>query len=138
MFTWIRHNQGMFVALLLSGILLVWTYGCNSTVTSLIKPETKVTRSELAFELDQEARRLEAELDALQKSAALKFADLDRQDEIKRKLFEFAAVTSKSADFNPAGLFTLVGSILGLGAVIDNRIKDKVIKNRPLPTTEKS
>jgi len=137
MFTWIRHNQGMFVALLLSQILLVWAYGCNSQVTSLIKPEKKVIRSELAFELDQEARRLEAELDALQKSAALKFAELDRQDEIKRKLFEFAAITSQTADFNPAGLITLVGSILGIGAVIDNRIKDKVIKNRPLPTTEK-
>jgi hypothetical protein len=67
--------------------------------------------------------------------AALSFQELDRKDEIKQKLFDFAALTAANNSFNPTGLITLTGSLLGFGAIVDNRIKDAVIKNRPLPTT---
>lgn len=129
---WIRHNQGLFIALLISAGLLIWTFGCRSMVGSLIEPDKRVTRDELALELDSECARLEAELDLLIKRAAVKVAELDRQDEIKRKLFEFAAITAQAGTVNPAGVLALAGSILGFGAIVDNRIKDKVIKNRPL------
>lgn len=129
---WIRHNQGLFIALLIAAILLVWTFGCRSMVSSLIEPAKRVTRDELQLELDGECARLEAELDLLSRRAAVKMAELDRQDEIKRKLFEFAAITAQAGTVNPAGVLALTGSILGFGAIVDNRIKDKVIKNRPL------
>lgn len=131
MLKWIRHNQGMVAGLILTAILLVWTFGCESTVPSPITGK-KVTRSELQLEVQIQAKRLESELDNLQAQAALQFDSLDRQDEIKRKLYEFAAVTSTSGTFNPTGLITLAGTLIGLGAGIDNRIKDKVIKNRPI------
>lgn len=129
---WIRHNQGLFVALLVCGGLLVWTFGCQSKVTSLTQPGTMVTAAELSLELEAEASRLQAELDSLIKRAKLKQVELARQDAIKQKLFEFAAITAGSGSFNPAGLLALTGSILGFGAIVDNRLKDKVIKNRPL------
>lgn len=131
--TWIRHNQGLFVALVISQILLVWTFGCESKVTSLVEADKKVTRAELALELDKESARLEMELDMLSRQAQLKVAELDRQDEIKRKLLAFAALSVETGAVNPLGLLGLLGYILGVGLVVDNRIKDKVIKNRPLP-----
>lgn len=129
---WIRHNQGIFVALIIAAGLLVWTFGCESKVGSLIEPAKKVTRDELQLEIDSEVSRLEAELDLLIKQASLKMQELDRQDAIKQKLFEFAAITAEAGTMNPTGLLALIGSILGFGAIVDNRIKDKVIKNRPL------
>lgn len=128
---WISHNQGMFVAVLIVVGLMVWTFGCDSEVTSPISGNM-VSRVELELEVDIAVSQFEAELDNLQKQAALQFADLDRQDEIKRKLFEFAALTAQSGTFNPIGLVTLAGTIMGMGLGIDNRIKDKVIKNRPI------
>lgn len=129
---WIKHNQGMFVSLIIVSVLLIWTFGCESSVTSLLAPEKMVSREELVLEIEQETRRLEGELDTLLKRAALKMAELDRADEIKKKLFEFAALTAQTGTVNPAGVLTLAGSVLGFGALVDNRIKDKVIKNRPL------
>lgn len=135
MLTWIRHNQGLFVGVLCAIALLIWTFGCQSTTTSLIS-DVKVTRAELTIELNSEAARLGAELDTLQEQGAMKKAQLDQQDDLKRKLYEFAAITATSGTFNPMGIITLVGSILGVGVVVDNRIKDKVIANRPLPISK--
>ena len=66
------------------------------------------------------------------KSAAVKMQKLDRADAIKQKLSEFATLSVQTGTVNPLGIATLLGSIIGAGAVVDNRIKDKVIKNRPL------
>jgi len=128
---WIRHNQGMFVALLICAAIFVWTFGCPSKVGSLIEPAKMVTAEELNLEIEQEQARLEGELDNLLKRAKLKKAELDRQDAIKEKLTEFAAITAQSGAVNPVGIMALLGDIIGMGLLVDNRIKDKVIKNRP-------
>ena len=131
MVKWIRHNQGIIVGIVLVIILMVWTFGCESKVTSPVT-DKQVTRPELKLEIDIAVKQFEMELDNLQKQAALQFVSLDRQDIVKQKLFEFAAITSANNTFNPTGIITLAGTLLGLGVGIDNRIKDKVIKNRPL------
>jgi len=130
----IRHNLGLCVGVMLAVILLVWAFGCESTVKSPVTG-LPVTYGELTVEINAEASRIEAELDTLQKRAALSFQELARKDEIKQKLFDFAAITATSSNFNPVGLITLAGSLMGIGAIVDNRIKDVVIANRPLPTT---
>ena len=139
MVKWISKNQGIVVSLVIVAILMLWTFGCESQVKSPITGNM-VTRPELTLEVDIQVKQLEAQLDNIQKQAALQFVSLDRQDEIKSKLYEFAAITSQSATFNPTGVITLAGSILAMGLGVDNRIKDKIIKNRPLngevpPTT---
>ena len=128
----VSKNQGLTVAVLIVAGLLVWTYGCESTVSSLVSPNKMVTRDELNLEIQQETQRLEAELDVLVKQAVLKNQRLDRQDAIKQKLFQFVALTAEAGTVNPAGVVGLLGFLVGAGAVVDNRIKDKVIKNRPL------
>lgn len=129
---WIRHNQGLFVALLLSIGLLVWTVGCQSKVLSLLGKEKMVTAAELNLEIEQLSAKLNGELEMLAQRAELKMQELARKDELKRKLFEFTVLTAQAGQFNPTGLITLIGSLIGVGAVVDNRMKDKVIKNRPL------
>lgn len=132
---WIRHNQGVFVALLVCCGTLIWTFGCGSKVTSLIDPAKMVTAAELDLEIEEESLRLQAELDSIIRRAELKQEELRRADAIKQKLFDFAAITVDAGTVNPAGVLGLVFSVLGIGAVVDNRLKDKVIKNRPLKVT---
>lgn len=132
---WIRHNQAVFVAVLVCIGTLIWTYGCFSKVTSLTDPGKMVTAEELDLEIEEESARLQAELDSLIRRAELKQKELARQDAIKRKLLDFAAITLDGGTVNPAGVVATLFSLVGIGAVIDNRIKDKVIKNRPIKVT---
>lgn len=135
MYKWIRHNQGTFAAIIICITLLVWTYGCQSKVTSPIS-QKKVTRPELKLEASIEVTRLENEIANLQRRTELQFESLDRMDAIKKRLYDFASLTADNNAFNPSGVITLVGTLLGLGLGVDNRIKDKIIKNRPNPNKE--
>ena len=46
------HNTGIVIGQLLCFTILIWTYGCESKVTSITRPSEKVTRSELLIEVD--------------------------------------------------------------------------------------
>jgi len=128
-----RHNQGLAVAIVIVIIVGFWTYGCDSKVASIMAPNQKVTRIELNLEVQMEQKRLEAELDNLIALAGVRNQELDRQDAFKAKLVEFGMVIAEGGTVNPIGVATGLLGVLGIGAVVDNRIKDKVIKNRPLP-----
>jgi len=128
----ISHNQAETLAVVVCAVLVIWTYGCQSKVSSIIEPSLKVNREELKVEVDQEIRRLEGELDHIAAKAQAKVHDLDRQDAFKQKLFDFAAITVEGRTVNTSGFVSLLFSVFGIGAVIDNRMKDLVIKNRPL------
>jgi hypothetical protein len=139
MVKWVSKNQGVCIAIFVNLFLCIWILGCESKVQSL-KTDKKVTRNELTVELNSEVRRLQDEITTLQETADIRYAELDRLDELKAKLLDAVAVVSNTGTFNTVGLVTLLGSIAGIGFGVDNRIKDKVIKNRPLnnniPTTE--
>lgn len=132
---WIRHNQGMVLSIIVIAGVAAWTFGCQSRVTSMVDPSKMVNAQELELEIELETVRLNLAVENLLGQAEIKMADLARQDAIKQKLFDFAAITVDAGTVNPAGVVGLLFSILGVGAVIDNRIKDKVIKNRPLKVT---
>lgn len=129
---WISHNQGQFLSLVVVMVISVYVFGCPPKVTSLLHPGEMVTADELTLELAAESRRLEADLDSLLERARLKQSELARRAEIKAKLLNFLAITVDGGTVNPAGAVGLLFSVLGAGAFVDNRIKDKVIKNRPL------
>lgn len=130
---WISKNQGVFVAAIICVGMMVWTFECEAKVTSLTDPTKMVNAAELKIEIEAESMRLEAELDQLIKLAQQKNAEFTRQHEIRQKLLDFALLAGETGTLNPSGMIGLVAGILGVGAVVDNRIKDKVIKNRPLP-----
>ncbi len=131
MYKWISKNQGSCVAIVLNLCIIIWTFGCESKVQSLTSNK-KVTRGELTIEYNTEIRRLQNETQSLQETGLLSFTELDRLDELKYKLFDALSVATATGSVNPIGLVTLLGTIGGIGLGVDNRIKDKVIKNRPL------
>ncbi len=128
---WISKNQGACIAIVINLCIIIWAFGCDSKVQSL-KSDKKVTRGELTIEYNTELHRLQNELQSLQETGQLSFAELDRLDDIKYRLFNAVSVATQTGGINPIGLVALVGSIAGIGLGVDNRIKDKVIKNRPL------
>lgn len=113
----VRHNQGLVVSVVIVVGLLIWSYGCESRVVSLSNSAVMVTRAEL-----------EVEIDTFMNTAEVRLSDLERQDEIKRKLFEFAAVAAESGTVNRSTVLSLISWILFGGLLIDNRRKDGVIK----------
>ncbi len=83
--------------------LVVWLYGCQSQVQSIIDPTKKVTRAELQVESDYLIGQLK-----------VKMTDLDRQDELKMLLLEQAQIFGQTGTFNPTGLMNMC---LSIGAI---------------------
>jgi len=95
----------------------MWVYACDSTVPSITRPGTKVNRSDL-----------KAELEYFLAQADIRFAQLDRQDELKQTLFEHTTLWATTGVINPLGVLLSIGALLGVGATADNvrkKIKDK-------------
>lgn len=113
----IRHNQGIMISTILMPIILIYAYSCQSVVISVISPGKKITRPELV-----------AEVDFFLSQAEAKFADLDRQDLVKQTIFNSVLDLAKGGVPNPAGVATILFSILGSGAMIDNIRKRTHIK----------
>lgn len=130
---WISKNQGVSIALILVTGLMVWTIGCESKVTSLVNPAKQVNRAELLIEVETETARLLGELDQLARLGQLRQDELDKKDALRKEIMDFVAISAATGGINPAGVAAMAFSIMGVGAFADNRIKDKVIKNRPLP-----
>lgn len=104
-----RHNSGIVIGTILAIAVLVWTYGCESQVTSILYAPDLVNRGQLQIEVDTFVAQAE-----------LKFQDLNRQDEVKSTLFNVAIDFMQGGNINPAAVAIVLGNILGLGAIIDN------------------
>lgn len=124
----IRHNQAMFISVILTLIFSLWFFGCPSKTTSIIDPIKKVTEDELNIEYCSELSRLENELTVLKSTTEIRLQDLHRQDKFKQGLYENAKLVMENNNPNPLGLLSLLGTIFGIGAAIDNRKKDGLIK----------
>lgn len=109
LWAFIRHDSGIVIGSILAVCVLVWTYGCESQVTSIVNAPTLVSRSELELEVEDFIARAE-----------LKFKKLDQQDAFKKAMFSFAVNFMQGGNINPAAIALVIGNILGLGAVIDN------------------
>jgi len=70
---------------------------------------------------------LSAELTYIASIAEKRFADLDRQDELRKMISEQAVIIAAGGSVNPAGVISLLMGIMGVGAVIDNRKKQSAI-----------
>jgi len=125
--TIIRHNQGMAISICIALVLVIWFFGCQSKTQSLLHPQEQVTEGMLQVEYKSEIRRLENDLATLKATAELRLQDLHRQDKIKQGLFESAKLIADSNNPNPLGILSMLGTVFGIGAVIDNRRKDMLI-----------
>lgn len=125
---WIRHNQSMTIGIVLALTFSFWFFGCQSKTKSLIDPTIQVTEDELNIEYTSELSRLESEMQVLKQTTEVRLQDLKRQDKFKQALFENAVLIAETGNPNPLGLLSLLGTIFGISAIIDNRRKDGVIK----------
>lgn len=113
----LNHERYQVIAVFAVLFVILWVYGCNSQTTSPTDPSKKVTRVQLSAEIDYYLTRAE-----------IAYKDLDRQDEIKRKLMDAAAIAAAGGRINVVGLILANLGILGAGAAVDNVRKRKVIK----------
>lgn len=113
----LRHNQFLMLSIIIMIILGAWLIGCESTTQSPFNPDKKVTRAQLQNEWDKYAKDVE-----------LAVADLDKQDLFKQKLTQIGIAFAQGGTIDPLGAGITLLSILGLGAVADNRKKDSIIK----------
>lgn len=92
--------------------VLIFAYGCESQVQSVARPGEKVTRDELAVEVD-----------TFLALAEIRYKQLDQKDQLKNALLEYALLFAESNTVNPIGVVTTIASILGVGAIADNVTK---------------
>ena len=124
------HNTGVVIGQLLCFGALIFAHGCESKVTSITTPSTRVNRSEL-----------QVEVETFLAIADLRFEDLNKQDQFRDEIFKHATLWAQGGTVNPIGLALSLASIIGIGATVDNvtkrrrenaalrRYTDKVIEN---------
>jgi len=91
---------------------IIWFIGCPARTKSLIDPTKQIGRQELQLEIEQ-----------LLQKAELGFGNIERQEKIRELLFQQSLIA----------VMLTIGSILGLGATIDNVRKRKEIKKLTPP-----
>lgn len=107
--SFVRHNSGIVIGIIIAIIVLCWTYGCESKVVSIHNPPALVNRA-----------MLELEVDHFLKQAEIRFTELDQADEFKRTIFAMAIEFMQGGEVNPVAIAITIGNIIGLGAIIDN------------------
>lgn len=116
--TFLNHERYQVISAVLCLSLIVWFWGCESQVQSVVDPARKINRDELT-----------AEVDFFLASAEIRFKDLDRQDEFKQYVLNQALLYGQTGTLNPVGIVATLAGILGVGAIADNVRKRKVIKD---------
>jgi len=124
----VRHNKSIFISFILAAFFSLWFFGCESRTQSLLIPGTKVTEGALNVEYTSELARLENEMNTLKATTEVRLQDLHKQDAFKQALYNNAQLIVEGKNPNPLGLLSLLGTIFGIGAIIDNQKKDGLIK----------
>jgi len=115
---WSNDNHWYIIAGLVMASMMFWTYGCVSTVSSVMYPDKQINRSEL-----------ETELQYLVSTVQNRIEDLDRQDAIKQSLLDAANVVASTGTINPSGLINLAATIGAIGFGLNRNQALKKIKN---------
>ena len=122
--TAIRHNQAVIVAVVLSVMLVIWVYGCQSTAISPFTGK-KVTYVQIQADVNEYIAKRTAEDKAFSEKAKIALADIERQDEFKSALM---TMLNAYAATTPAGAVAVpILALLSGGLFLSNRKKDSII-----------
>lgn len=105
----LKDKWPLVIACCVCVVLVIFAYGCEPETASLIHPLTKVTRAELNIEIE-----------TLLSTSQIRFADLDRQEQIRDVIFQQALVIAEGGAINPFGIITTLLAVLGVGAAADD------------------
>lgn len=103
MWDWIKKNHRIIITALLTVALSVWLYSCESKVKSLDGSDKLINRAELQLELDR-----------FMATAAMRMANLDRQDAFRSLIIENSLVLVQGLPLEPIGIITAIAGIYGL------------------------
>jgi len=116
--TFLNHERYQVLAVFGILILLLWFFGCQSLVSSLLDPEIKVTRQQLQIEVDHMIAQ-----------ADLRFKQLDSEDQFRKQLVDQFLLWSKAGTINPVGVLMSIVTLAGAGATVDNVRRRKAEKS---------
>lgn len=105
----IKDKWPIISSMIIIAGLLFYAYGCEPKTQSLINPNEKVNLAELQLEID-----------TLMAKSEIRFADLQRQYELKDFIFNQSLIILETGTVNPVGIATAVLAIAGLGAGADD------------------
>jgi hypothetical protein len=128
----IKSNMWAFVFLAVGIAILFFNLSCESTVPSILTPSPTDNSSLIHTGKQVTREELAAELSYITSIAEKRFADLDRQDALRKMIGEQAVIIAAGGALNPAGIISLLMGIFGVGAIIDNRKKQNTITNQAL------
>jgi hypothetical protein len=122
---WLNEQHWYILALIIITFIFWWTYGCESTVCSLIDSTKQVNRAELKVEIEYVAG-----------IAKTRISDLDKKDEIKKALFDSLVLIGEGGQINAAGLVNLVATISAIswGLKKNQQLKNVNQTSTILPT----
>lgn len=128
--TWVEHNKATAIGLAIAISFCILFMGCQSKGNSIINPGEKVTLNELNSEVIQ----VQNEYDAKIAQAELSLKEIKRKDKLKAKavnvlgsVAQLAIDGTLSPTTGLAAMLTLIGGAGGVGLVVDNRKKNKII-----------
>ena len=106
---WIKEHTTLLTTILVSIGFLIYCYGCQPRVRSLINRNVFINRQELQLELDQFIGM-----------AQLRIVDLNRQEELRAIVLQNALILVRGQPFNPLGIITAIASVYGVTQVTRN------------------
>jgi hypothetical protein len=115
--TLFNHERYQTIAIITAAVLLLVLWGCQGTAPSLLDPSKQVNRAELQNELDLMLIRAEQG-----------FTKIEQRERIMALVLQQALIAGQTGTINPFALLTSIGTILGVGATVDNVRKRKEIK----------
>jgi len=120
--TLFNHERYQSISVIIASLLLAGWWGCEPKAQSIRNPAIKLNRLQLKSELDSIIIQVQNSVD-----------DMDRQAEVINFLFEQALIVGQTGTINPLGIIASIGTILGIGAGVDNVRKRKTIKTLEKP-----
>ena len=124
-FGFIKEHPLKCFACLIILVLLIFAFGCEPQVVSVIDPPRKVNKFEL-----------EAEVNVVITQFENKFEDIAKQELFRQAVFDAALQMFQTGTVNPLGVFLTLGGILGFGAVGDDvRLRRRIKRSSLTPST---
>jgi len=123
--TWqhIKDHWPQSAVLVLAAVTLLWLTGCPPRARSPLDPTQKLTRAELAAQLDHLIAQYE-------------FADADitQQEKVRTLIVNNALLMAQTGTINPLGLITGLAALYGVGSATNtakNAVKKRITANKP-------
>lgn len=121
-----RYKVIFTLVALLGGVLL---YSCDLRLKSPMDPSQKLTQKEMESALTAWIGEQESKMDMMVISTGGQFRKFEQFEQLKEIAFNSSVAFVQNGGINPAALLFQLGTIFGIGAVVDDVRTRKKLKN---------